>query len=116
MTELTRNQSADRLKHIWSTIVEEAPGSTSAIQQIGAMPYVVDSFDIIGVHSDHLAWLWPRLSNQLVELPNGRTIVPLDEIERFAGVMRAAGPGIDAPWRDEEEEPESEPLPVGAMA
>lgn len=86
---LTRAESADKLKYIWSTIVEESPDSTNAIRDKGAVSYVVQGFDVLGVHEDHLEWLWPRL---------GKT--GLDEIDLFAVKMRALGSATDVPWRD----------------
>jgi len=87
---LTRNESADRIKEIWSTIVEEAPRSTYDMRAVGAGVYTMARFDLVGVHDDHYNWLMERLEKGSV----------LDDIDAFAAKMRDAGGALDAPWRD----------------
>jgi len=89
MTELTRNESAGLLENIVGHLIARAPESTAHIAKSG-----VGSF-LAGVRGDelhiqHFGWLMERLSKQDV----------VDEIDKFAATMRAAGSKTDVPWRD----------------
>lgn len=91
MSELTRNESADKLQRVWATILERAPESTKPLFDAEDLPgYLEIHYDFEGIHQDHFDWLIARLDNDLV----------LCEIDAFAEKVRSAGPAIEAPWRD----------------
>lgn len=92
MTKLTRNESADKIRNIWASVVELSPASTNRLRVIGSMTYIVEvaDYNVADLHRDHYQWLVNALNNDLV----------LETIDTLANFARAAGGEVAVPWRD----------------
>lgn len=86
---LTRNESADLVERIVGHLVARSPDSTGGIRMFGVDSFL-DATSDIDMHKDHRDWLIERLSKSSV----------LDDIDKFAVNMRAAGSTLAVPWRD----------------
>ena len=89
MTELTRNESADLFERIVGNLMARVPASTRGIRTFGVDAFL-DTAGSDALHQDHRDWLAERLNKETV----------LDEIDKFAATMRAAGSPAPEAWWD----------------
>lgn len=92
MSDITRNESADKISAVWVGLVEGAPETTNKARDVGALSYLAGcGVDLTGVHSDHFDWIELNLNNE-------GTLRRVEELALWArGVGEAV---IQSPWRD----------------